>query len=233
MTPALPLKDGQAAKVVSRGSSQRSRASTISVSGSSDSSSSDSSDSDSSSDDSSTSESDGRKITGETAATVKTEEPMETVVRRAHFLFPHISSFKVFNLGIMLFSQLEPEQVAKPADQIPVCDTQTMIDVCLTAIKECVSRFPHFYKGHYRLAHYYYHSKVSHNIEACRELLFGRPLSVAIAQMQQQQGIAQPRFLPVGVAGLFAEWRYLVLFSRTSNCCSCSYLNNRLYLFHC
>lgn len=93
------------------------------------------------------------------------------------------------------------------AEVVPLPDTQSMVDMCLMAIKECVSRFPHFYKGLYRLAHYYYHSKTHHNIEACRELLFGRPLSASITQLQQQQGNVQPRFLPVGVAGLFAEWR--------------------------
>lgn len=84
-----------------------------------------------------------------------------------------------------------------------------MVDICLAAIKECVGRFPHFYKGLYRLAHYYYHSKVNQNIEACRELLLGRPISASIVQLQQQQGVVQVRFLPTGVAGLFTEWRYV------------------------
>ena len=84
-----------------------------------------------------------------------------------------------------------------------------MVDICLAAIKECVGRFPHFYKGLYRLAHYYYHSKVNRNIEACRELLLGRPQSASIVLLQQQQGVVQVRFLPTGVAGLFTEWRYI------------------------
>lgn len=83
-----------------------------------------------------------------------------------------------------------------------------MVEICFVAIKECVGRFPHFYKGLYRLAHYFFHSKVNRNIEACRELLFGRPLSASIVQLQQQQGSAQIRFLPTGIAGLFTEWRY-------------------------
>lgn len=82
-----------------------------------------------------------------------------------------------------------------------------MIDSCLAAIKECVSRFPHFYKGIYRLAHYYYHSKTNRNLEACRELLLGRALSPSLALLQQQQGMVQLRYLPVGIGGLFNEWR--------------------------
>lgn len=100
-----------------------------------------------------------------------------------------------------------PETEPVP-EEVNVPDLQEMIDICLGAIKECVGRFPHFYKGLYRLAHYYYHSKVNHNIEACRELLLGRPISASIAQLQQQQGVVQLRFLPTGVAGLFTEWRY-------------------------
>jgi len=89
----------------------------------------------------------------------------------------------------------------------PAPELQLMVDMCLSAIKECVSRFPHFYKGLHRLAFYFYHSKKNRNIDACRELLFGRPLSASIAQMQQQQGVAQVRYLPTGIAGLFTEWR--------------------------
>ena len=93
---------------------------------------------------------------------------------------------------------------------VDITDTLAMVNQCLSAINECISRFSHFYKGHYRLSHYYFHSKSSRNIEACRELLFGRPLSASIAQLQQR-GITQSRFLPNGAAGLFAEWRqYLI-----------------------
>lgn len=94
-----------------------------------------------------------------------------------------------------------------PAPVDPTPELQVMVDMCLNAIKDCVGRFSHFYKGLYRLTHYYYHSKTNRNIDACRELFFGRPVSASIVQMQQQQGVVQVRFLPVGVAGLFTEWR--------------------------
>lgn len=103
--------------------------------------------------------------------------------------------------------EIENQRVANLHGDEPVPELQAMVDICLAAIKECVGRFPHFYKGLYRLAHYYYHSKVNRNIDACRELLFGRPISASIAQLQQQQGVAQARHLPTGVAGLFTEWR--------------------------
>ena len=112
-----------------------------------------------------------------------------------------------------------PAEVAAPVQEPvePIPDKQWMVDQCLAAIKECVGRFSHFYKGHYRLAYYYFHSKTSRNIEACRELLFGRPLSATLAHMQQQQGIIHPRFLPIGIAGLFAEWRYVFIQIHFSN----------------
>ena len=112
----------------------------------------------------------------------------------------------------MLFKNLLQQEVKQSPDtstdiKLTVPENSVMVEMCISAIKDCVSRFPHFYKGLYRLAHYFYHSKVSHNLEACRELLFGRPLSASIVQLQQQQGTAQTRFLPTGVPGLFTEWR--------------------------
>lgn len=165
---------------------------------SSSSSSDDSSDSDSDSDSSSSSDSSDGK---------KDEKEIENQ-RVVFFLFLLLQA-EMFN------SSPRNAQANLHGDE-PVPDLQAMVDTCLAAIKECVGRFPHFYKGLYRLAHYYYHSKVNRNIDACRELLFGRPISASIAQLQQQQGVAQARHLPTGVAGLFTEWRCVYSIVRTT-----------------
>lgn len=54
-----------------------------------------------------------------------------------------------------------------------IADHAELIGLCLEALVECTVRFPEHYKPHYRLAHYYFKSKLHKDLEKSKELLLG------------------------------------------------------------
>uniref|UniRef100_A0A1B6KZB6 Uncharacterized protein n=1 Tax=Graphocephala atropunctata TaxID=36148 RepID=A0A1B6KZB6_9HEMI len=52
-------------------------------------------------------------------------------------------------------------------------DQEYLTTACLDALEECAQRFPEHYKSLYRLAHFYFRSKLRRNVEKARQLLLG------------------------------------------------------------
>lgn len=54
-----------------------------------------------------------------------------------------------------------------------VLEQEALIARCLEAFEDCAQRFPEHYKSLYRLAHFYFRSKSSCNVDKARQLLLG------------------------------------------------------------
>uniref|UniRef100_A0A1B6F531 Uncharacterized protein n=1 Tax=Cuerna arida TaxID=1464854 RepID=A0A1B6F531_9HEMI len=52
-------------------------------------------------------------------------------------------------------------------------EQEYLTTACLDALEECAQRFPEHYKSLYRLAHFYFRSKLRRNVEKARQLLLG------------------------------------------------------------
>ncbi|CAB3375984.1 Hypothetical predicted protein [Cloeon dipterum] len=64
-----------------------------------------------------------------------------------------------------------PKVVEEPFD--PKKDHSELADMCLEALEDCAVRFPEHYKSTYRLAHYFFKSKLRKNTEKCKSFLLG------------------------------------------------------------
>ncbi|KAG8311302.1 Calcineurin-binding protein cabin-1 [Homalodisca vitripennis] len=52
-------------------------------------------------------------------------------------------------------------------------EQEYLTTACLDALEDCAQRFPEHYKSLYRLAHFYFRSKLRRNVEKARQLLLG------------------------------------------------------------